>query len=473
VFSVSHPSPTSQAVSHIPHIDIEDGNRYFELFRSKTSVDCLTHTSDVESIRLLLLQAGVVRPSIRYALAALGALEKVSEMAPALPYDDHWGTCSKHHRNALRLYNRAITYMKNDASSGEQDLRTTLMTCLLIICFEAWTGNRVLAIKQMQTGAGLVQAYRGENSGSRSKSGSSIPGIEENLVRVFAHFTTQVVSMTSSEERSPVCHDVLRNDVQDCLSRMPTKFTSIKVATEYKSVIMRYATYLLGTSLQKPPPPSFETVPPFSGDRYVHPSAVPNWDRHIAYVKQWLNAFKGLSKTLHAQGGNSMFESAIIKMHINMIYIYLIGALANNEMVYDDYFGELQEIVDLADMVVSLRGKNSKAATYTFENGLIASLQFAAQKCRYSVTRRKAIELLLTYPRREGLWDSTFAGKMMEWAVDIEEEYMENGSIPGWARITGIAKSENLQQRTATLKCRQRTSETSTVYVAREKVICW
>jgi hypothetical protein len=142
-------------------------------------------------------------------------------------------------------------------------------------------------------------------------------------------------------------------------------------------------------------------------------------------------------------------------------------------MAYDDYFVELQEIVDLADMVLRLRNEHPKSARFTFENGFIISLQFAAQKCRYSITRRKAIELLLAYPRREGLWDSAFSGKMMEWAVDVEEEFMENGQIPGWARITGVAKSEDLQRRTATLRCRQRKSESSDEYVAREKIIHW
>jgi hypothetical protein len=89
VFSVSHSAPISQEVSPLPHIDIEDGYQYFELFRSTTSIEFLIHTSDAVSIRLILLQAGAFRQSIRYALAALGALEKVSERAPTLPYNDN------------------------------------------------------------------------------------------------------------------------------------------------------------------------------------------------------------------------------------------------------------------------------------------------------------------------------------------------------------------------------------------------
>jgi hypothetical protein len=366
--------------------------------------------------------------------------------------------------------------MKKDVAVGQPDLRTALMTCLVIICFEAWTGNQDLAIKQMQTGAKLIQEYRDGKPGLPAKSSSLIPGVEEGLIRTFAHFSAQVVSFTSVEARSPACQDVLRSDVQECLSclsRMPNKFTSLKMAAFYKSTIMRYATYLLSTSLQPSTLPVLDGFSPFVGNLHIQSSTVANYHRHIAYIRQWLSAFEGLSKTLHAKGGSNMFQGAIMKMHINMIYLYLIGALTTDEMVYDDYYGELQEIVDLGDMVLSLRGENSKGATYTFENGLILSLQFAAQKCRYSITRRKAIELLLAYPRREGLWDSKFSGKMMEWAVDVEEEFMENGHIPGWARIRGIAKSGDLQRRTATLKCRQRKSESSDEYVAREKVIRW
>jgi hypothetical protein len=52
------------------------------MFRSRTSFEILSHSPEVESLRLILLQAGTTEPSIRHAVAALGALEKTAEADP-------------------------------------------------------------------------------------------------------------------------------------------------------------------------------------------------------------------------------------------------------------------------------------------------------------------------------------------------------------------------------------------------------
>jgi hypothetical protein len=186
-------------------IETENGYRYFETFRSRTSFEILSRNPDIESLRLILLQAGSSEPSIRYAIAALGALQKASEAGPKiLQYDDHWSKPNHHQQNALKMYSQAIAHMKKDASLENQDLRMTLLNCLVILCFEACTGNQELALRQMQTGISLIQEWNADATNTDRKSSTSTSPVDEDIIRVFDRLVLQppVASITKDPAKT-------------------------------------------------------------------------------------------------------------------------------------------------------------------------------------------------------------------------------------------------------------------------------
>ena len=71
------------------------------------------------------------------------------------------------------------------------------------------------------------------------------------------------------------------------------------------------------------------------------------------------------------------------------------------------------------------------------------------------------------------MWDSLFAGKMGEWAMRVEEEFMVEGRVPGWARIHGVGFDNDVELRRAVLTCQQRVGEGSLEEVTRTQVITW
>jgi len=46
---------------------------------------------------------------------------------------------------------------------------------------------------------------------------------------------------------------------------------------------------------------------------------------------------------------------------------------------------------------------------------------------QHRAIRREAIRLLLSYPRREGLWDGMIIGKFSQWIAEIDEEELGDG----------------------------------------------
>jgi hypothetical protein len=453
--------------------DIEEAPRYFEVFRSSTSFEILSLSPDTESLRLILLQAGASNYSIRHAIAALGALKMAAETAFPSIQSGTCGVSNRHHRTALRLYSCAIAEMNNAVSRGDQDLRTTLLTCLMILCFEAWNGNQALAIQQMQIGVRLIQ--EGKTGANHSPRGSpSKSEVEDELVRTFDRLAVQVTTYTPSSTHSPIsmdapaCYKYLNREGLEVLTKMPSKFNSLKEAGFYQNTLMHDGLSLLQNSLAQ----QLQAVGRDKQSNVTGGRAFAEVDLHIAQFKQWNAALQDLWKTLCTQGGSNMCCAAVLKIHLNLNFLSLLGLMAGNEMVYDDYDKTFIEIIDLAEIVLRSEAE-SKGASFTCDMGIVISLQVTARLCRHSAIRRKAIRLLLQSARREGVWDSLFVGKMMEWVVDMEEEYMENGRIPEWARIGGVARTEDLQRRTATLMCQQRKSKGSDELVTRKTTISW
>jgi hypothetical protein len=56
----------------------------------------------------------------------------------------------------------------------------------------------------------------------------------------------------------------------------------------------------------------------------------------------------------------------------------------------------------------------------------------------------------------------------------IEEEFMVDGKVPGWARIYGVVFERDVGGgRTALLSCEQRFGAVSDEIMERRKIICW
>lgn len=105
--------------------------------------------------------------------------------------------------------------------------------------------------------------------------------------------------------------------------------------------------------------------------------------------------------------------------------------------------------------------------TYTFEVRIIPALYLVATKCRLNSLRRRAITLLLTSRRREGIWDSVLCGKVADWLNRLEEDagmdWDGKGKAPQrWdgfvdedRRVWGESIERDLQSRRAVVRCRQ------------------
>jgi len=170
-------------------------------------------------------------------------------------------------------------------------------------------------------------------------------------------------------------------------------------------------------------------------------------------MEAWSDAFEHILASRTAPGVSSQEKAciAVLKMYQVMSYILLLMTFSKTEMGFDKYTPDFRMIVDLALEVVgdeerraaqkrcpdpqfcrhrgrheaSFGGLNYAARhikpSFSADLGIVPPLFVVATKCRDRALRWKAIQLLRSSPRREGMWDSELTARIAMWVADIED----------------------------------------------------
>ena len=184
-------------------------------------------------------------------------------------------------------------------------------------------------------------------------------------------------------------------------------------------------------------------------------------------LDQWNAAFEGFLRkagtNLDAKGQQA---ALVLKIYARMKAIHLkipASCVFTSETVWDEHVSWGQEIVDLAEKVVVLDGVPSKTdkPIFSFDLSIITPLYSVAHKCRDPYVRRRAIALLRSSPRQEGIWNSTMAAQVAERIMTIEEsglgEVRNCKDVPDWARISDVhASFDPMEKRASFSYSRQR-----------------
>jgi hypothetical protein len=177
-----------------------------------------------------VLQTCQSDPSIRHAVVAIAALDFTLESAKDFTRRGKKDDADFHHQFALLQYSKAIRRMRDAASKGKQDLRTTLITCFAIVCFETFHGNHESALAQVKTGLELIEDWFIKNARLKSDgigTVSPMPSvIEDELIHAFGRLDIQAMSFLDT--RPIECHHHMKTYGQAGIEAMPAVFTPSK-----------------------------------------------------------------------------------------------------------------------------------------------------------------------------------------------------------------------------------------------------
>lgn len=174
-------------------------------------------------------------------------------------------------------------------------------------------------------------------------------------------------------------------------------------------------------------------------------------------LKQWSSAFEKLLQERNAD------LSAIELRYIQLLKLHRVMAEVNfnidfaratrDETMWDEYFKEFEAILGHAESLLG-SAEAPMRSTFLLDTELILPLYFVAAKCRHGKLRRKAISLLRSQQRQEGIWNSILTARVAEYLMQIEEEGLDGavvtaGDVSRRKRVLGVEFTFDLQERRA------------------------
>ncbi|CZR64327.1 uncharacterized protein PAC_14225 [Phialocephala subalpina] len=443
----------------------------FQLFCDETSQE-LSGVFKLQIWNRIVLQASQQHSFIRHAIISIGSLSNSVKRAMDRPDQSEFcGRWSSHRLSittdfALQHYNKFLHGSRKALMEGNQDRRTALIACLLIICIETLQWHHHQALNHIYSGMALLDEWLSRTPPS-SRPGISSPEpltIEDEIVQQFR--TLEVEASIVMDPLPSSYHAQKRLEGTETIQSMPEIFTSVEEARLYLDLICRRVHHFifsirpgrgyrkLQSQLETPGlQTGFDTIEPFPG---LSSALEIEQELYTQEIQRWQTSFDPLFVS-GIPSSTDYLPISLLKIRSNVLLVTLYGELTSTQIIYDSFFLEFQEIVSLARAFFDCANSERilPKGSFNSNSGLIHPLRLVAEKCRVRSLRREAIRLLRSRPWREGCWWSLSTAQLGSWLMNVEEEGVDTEYVPEWARarLLEVCYYEDEKMRTVRTAC--------------------
>ncbi|KAH8653927.1 hypothetical protein BGZ60DRAFT_533025 [Tricladium varicosporioides] len=430
-------SPSSNIVSIIagPSSDIlasSQSHRSFSFFVQRTSPQ-LAGFFGSDFWERLVLQTAYHEPAVRHAVVAVGTLHELFERQTVMT------DTSK--AFALEQYNLAIKdLLFPQPQGGTRGVDVCLITCILFICFENMQWHHASAGSHIRSGTKLLrEAIYDERNGItqhqtlKSKILTNSYASPEVLARIFAGLdsqTTLVVDRDKFKLHEKAFSGVTYDDVS-------LSFSTIEEAKN----IFEYgrSLFINNHAIQL----SCDPVNP-------HVTFEAHINRCATLLSKFLLAlqnFAELKRPFLTQKED--IAISVLRLHTLSanVSLHVEHLPPNYPPQWDKVISQTKEILVLGEKIIlstaSSNNYGAQITSFCLDMGIIIPLYTVASQCQDPSIRRKAIALLRSTSRQEGLWNSLLVAKAAERIMEIEESILEERCA--CAHYPGLARSSNFK----------------------------
>jgi len=316
--------------------------------------------------------------------------------------------------------------------TGKQDLRTALITSLVITCFESFHGAHESAVKQIRIGISLLEDHLTDKLLFQADS----PSIENEIIQVFGRLEIQ--AMAFSQTRSPEGHFKMKDFGQNSIESMPQKFETFRDAEFYFEIVVQRLLHHMTSLVNVDCSGRLKQ----DNDLFIPKEHMLTRETHLITLRKWHDAFKPLLKTARTSSCSETFIGASSMQLVYLTTYFSAAVIRDSSQAYADtrkFMPLFTQMVSLARSILEHPSHEKTGnSSFSFEMQAVNPLYNVARRCPHRGLRHEAISLLLSYPRREGLWDSIFAGKFAEWVSMLEEEICDEEFVPDHLRCRGV-----------------------------------
>jgi hypothetical protein len=330
-------------------------------------------------------------------------------------------------------------------SPSTKHIDRILMVCVLFIVFEGLRGNYAASRGHMDSGRAIAARYR--PVGPKMSSKNCSPEISEVFARL------DLVALTFSDDASPY-----KYTLDDLLSTAPqlhpSQFNSVHQAHVSLVDVIRWLLVL-------------ETHDRFllEAPGYSPSDLEEELRRCRERLSEWRYHWDKLLLQ-SAETGSLLRKS--VEIWYSMAAAILDAGFLGPESRYDVLLHRFQRIVQFGEELSAGISNTGDLARFSLDLGFVTPVFFCAIRCRDPHLRRRAIRVLGSHLRQEGIWESTVAAAIATRWMQLEEEGLGEiksaEQIPEAKRIAVLDTQVNVEQSTARLRF-----TTSTSLLARDE----
>lgn len=351
------------------------------------------------------MQAAIHSPPVRHLVIALGAAYESFE--GGTPGQDTQFTL-QHCNRAIR--DLAVLSTKPSQHPSAEEVCRILTASLLFIYIASIRGQFQEAFQHVRSAAKILQDFERCTQVQDGTKASTYPVTIARLRSLITAVYGQLRAMVNDSALDAGSHDLLVTEIKPA-----TIFTSLPDAHSYvEQLFHNTLAFLQQTGLD--PPSAQEQLE----------AAVARHKQLCQALESSENALNVLEQGLEEDRGPAVHNGIVILR----IYHLLLGIRLridvlqpeNREASFDDLEAYLEEMLRHCESLVQQEDQQQKQPSCSSGLGYVMPLHMVAARCRNPLLRRRAVNLLSTCPRREGLWDASLAARIVLQTIKMEEE---------------------------------------------------
>ncbi|KAB8257606.1 hypothetical protein BDV32DRAFT_80724 [Aspergillus pseudonomiae] len=387
----------------------QDGgeNENFFFFRSVTTFT-LAGSFDTDFWSHRLLQVSHHYPALRHGMAALACIHREYATDSTPSTQSRIGE-SRNMEFALRQTNKSIQALLKLLSEpvlSNQDKMVVLATCILYTCMCSLQGRQYQAFMHINNGLKLFHQWGvGEKLNSQPAAWKGA----DMLLLAFIRFDSQVRPYLVGQTAS-----LSWNNNQIAPSPSTAPFTSLLEAyVSLEALFNRIMRFFLSQDTKDP------CVQSRAAEKEMYIQLLHDWDTRLALL---------LSTTSKSEDGRAL---DVLSTRRKFAKVLLCTDPTQSELAPDALLNDCVDMIEAITRILddsnqqALRqyqhAEQATSANFSLDTGIVEPLFWVGVKCREPTIRRRALDILQRYPRREGICEGMIAGKIVAKVIEIEE----------------------------------------------------
>ncbi|KAL4907650.1 hypothetical protein BDW74DRAFT_111502 [Aspergillus multicolor] len=393
--------------------------RYVDFFNTRTS-HAFSGFYDSKLWSYLIPQFGEHEPSVRHAMTAIGAIHERLELSAGEETGDavarREGSSAPTERFVLEEYNKSIQALVKSLSAQTRggDIDLTLTACCLFICLEMLRGNRKEALDHIESGLRII--YNHEHSTPPGSAWTS--ELYEQIRDLFLRLNLQASFMS---------RPLMPLNIDSMDTKLGKPFVDWSEARSHLDQLMTKALLFIRTVgiTREERPQALEAE--LEAER----------EQILMGMLPWRLSH---DKLLHKLGAkiqqSDLCASLLLRIYYHISLMWVGVVLDRDENGYDRYITDFESAVCHAEEIIRLTSPSPNPTTatttedartkqascvFSLEGEIIGPMYFVALRCRHPSLRRRAIDTLCHYSKREGFWDARVYANVAKFVVKVEE----------------------------------------------------